>query len=77
MIKLDLKIFKSKFSFFIAKSLVVNQNKKVDMLYLSKEASTKNQHLKTQMMMTLNDDDSKKTENVWKENGFSRKKEQI
>ena len=30
------------------------------MLYLSKEASTKDQHLKTQM----NDDDSKKSENV-------------
>ena len=40
------------------------------MLYLSKEASTKDQHLKTQMMITLNDDDSKKTETVWKENVF-------
>ena len=37
---------------------------------MSKEASAKDQHLKTQMMMTLNDDDSKKTENVLKENGF-------
>ena len=41
------------------------------MLYLSKEASTKDQHLKTQMMMTLNDDnDSQKTEAIWKSNGF-------
>ena len=40
------------------------------MLYLSKDASTKNQHLKTQMMMTLNDVDSKKTETIWKENVF-------
>ena len=40
------------------------------MLYLSKEASTKDQHLKTQMMMTLNDDnDSQKTETIWKSNG--------
>ena len=41
------------------------------MLYLSKEASTKDQNLKTQMMMTLNDDnDSQKTETIWKSNGF-------
>ena len=59
-----------KIFFFIAKSLVVNQNKKASRLYLSKEASTKDQYLKLQMIMTLNDDDSKKTENVWKENGF-------
>ena len=39
------------------------------MLYLSKEASTKDQNLKTQMLMTLNDDsDSRKT--IWKSNGF-------
>ena len=38
---------------------------------MSKEASTKDQHLKTQMMMTLNDDnDSQKTETIWKLNGF-------
>ena len=41
------------------------------MLYLSKGASTKDQHLKTQMMLTLNDDnDSQKTETIWKLNGF-------
>ena len=39
------------------------------MLYLSKEASTKDQNLKTQMLMTLNDDsDSRKT--IWKSSGF-------
>ena len=59
------------------KLLVVNQNKKASTFYLSKETSNKDQHLKTQMMMTLNDDDSKKTETVRKGNGFSRKKEQI
>ena len=41
------------------------------MLHLSKEASTKDEHLKTQMMMTLNDDNhSQKTETIWKLNGF-------
>ena len=41
------------------------------MLYLSKEASTKDQHLKTQMVMTLNNaNDSQKTETIWKSNGF-------
>ena len=39
------------------------------MLYLSKEASTKDQNLKTQMLVTLNDDsDSRKT--IWKSSGF-------
>ena len=78
MIKLDLKIFSVKIFFFIVKSLVDNQNKKASILYLSKEASTKDQNLKTQMMMTLNDDsDSQKTETIWKSNGFLRNKEQI
>ena len=40
------------------------------MLYLPKEVSTKDQHLKTQMMISLNDDDSKKSETIWKKNGF-------
>ena len=60
LIKLDLKISQSSF-FFIAKSLVDNHIKKASILYLPKEASTKDQHLKTQMMMTLNNDnDSQK-----------------
>ena len=49
---------------------LVNQTKKASTLYLSKEASTKDQHLKVQMMMTLTDDDSRKSETVWKENRF-------
>ena len=41
------------------------------MLYLSKEASTKDQHFKTLMMMFLNDDnDPQKIEIIWKSNGF-------
>ena len=40
------------------------------MLYLSKEASNKDQNVKTQMM-TLNDDnDFQKTETIWKSKGF-------
>ena len=43
-------------------------------MYLSKETSTKDQHLKTQMMMTFNDDNySQKTEFIWKLNGFFKK----
>ena len=55
---------------FIAKSAVENQNKKASMLFLSKEATSKDQHLKTQMMFSLKDDDSKKNQCFWKENGF-------
>lgn len=47
------------------------------MLYLPKEVSTKDQHLKTQMMISLNDDDSKKSETIWKKMGFLTNKEQI
>ena len=45
------------------------------MLYLSKEASTKDQNLKTQMMTTLNDDNgSQKTETIWKSNSFFKER---
>ena len=57
-------------SFFIAKSHVGNQNKKASMLLLSKEATSKDQQLKTQTLMSLKDDESKKTETVWPGNGF-------
>ena len=40
------------------------------MLFLSKETSTKDQQLKTQIMISLKDDDSKKTECVGTENSF-------
>ena len=39
-------------------------------MFLSKEASNKDQQLKTQMLVPLQDDESKNTENVWQENGF-------
>ena len=40
------------------------------MLFLSKEATTKDQQLKTQMLISLKEDESKKTETVWLGNGF-------
>ena len=41
------------------------------MLFLSKEASNKDEQLKTQMLVSFeDDDDSKNSENVWLESGF-------
>ena len=40
------------------------------MLLLSKEASSKDEQLKTQMLVTFEDDDSKNSENMWLESGF-------
>ena len=40
------------------------------MMFLSKEASNKDQQLKTQMMVSFQDDESKGTEKVWEESGF-------
>ena len=45
------------------------------MLFLSKEATSMDQQLKTQMLISLKDDESNKTETVWKENGFFMSKE--
>ena len=55
-------------SLFIAKWHVGNQNKKASMLFLSKEVTSKDQQLKTQMLISLKEDESKKT--VWSGNGF-------
>ena len=49
------------FNLFIAKSNVGNQNKKASMMILSKEASNKDQQLKTQMLVSFQDDESKNT----------------
>ena len=54
----------------MAKSNVGNQNKKASMVFLYKEASNKDQQLKTQMMISFQDDESKNTEQVWQESGF-------
>ena len=40
------------------------------MLYFSKEATNKDQKLKTKMMILFQDDESKGTEKVWQESGF-------
>ena len=40
------------------------------MLYLSKEATSKDHQLKTQMIVSLNDDESKGSGRIWLETGF-------
>ena len=40
------------------------------MMFLSKEATSKDQQLKTQIMISFQDDDAKNTEHVWQESGF-------
>ena len=48
-----------------------NQNKNASMLFLSKETSTKDANLKSQMMISMNEDKvEKSSERIWKENGF-------
>ena len=55
---------------FIAKSKVCNQNKKASMLYLSHEQTNKDFQLKSQMAVSLEDDDLKNTEKILLESGF-------
>ena len=40
------------------------------MLLLSKEASNEDEQLKTQMLVSFEDNDSKNSENVWLKSGF-------
>ena len=40
------------------------------MLYLSKEATSKDHQLKTQMIVSLSDDESKGSKRIWLESGF-------
>ena len=49
---------------------VGNQNKKASMMFLSKQATSKDAQLKTQMFLSLTDDGSKGSEKIWKEFGF-------
>ena len=51
-------------------SIVGSQNKKASVLYLSKEANSKDTELKTMMVSSLQNDESKGTENLWKQNCF-------
>ena len=39
-------------------------------MFLSKEATSKDQQLKTQMVVSFQDDESKNTEHVWQESSF-------
>ena len=39
-------------------------------MFLSKEATSKDQQLKTQMVVSFQDDESKNTERVWQKSGF-------
>ena len=55
---------------FIAKFSIGNQTKKASTLYLSKEANSKDLQLKSQMVLSLTDDESKGSEKIWKEFGF-------
>ena len=55
---------------FIAKFCVGNQNKKASTLYLSKGATSKDLQLKSQMVLSLTDDESKGSERIWQEFGF-------
>ena len=57
-------------SFFIAKPHAGNQNKKVSMTFLSKEATSTDQQLKAQMVVSFQDDESKNTKHVWQESGL-------
>ena len=40
------------------------------MMFLSKEATSKDQQLKIQMVVSFQDDMSKNTKHVWQESGF-------
>ena len=52
------------------KSGVGNQNKKASLMLLSKEATNKDTQLKTQLLMSFTDDDSKSSERIWIDSGF-------
>ena len=55
----------------LAKSLVESQNKKMSMMFLSKEASNKDVNLKTQMMIGMKEEKGESsTERLWRENDF-------
>ena len=51
------------------KTGVGNQNKKASLILLSKEATNKDTQLKTQLVMSFTDDDSKGLERIWIESG--------
>ena len=52
------------------KSGVGNQSKKASLMLLSKEATNKETQLKTQLLMSFTEKDSKGSERIWTEPGF-------
>ena len=54
----------------MAKSHAENKNKNASMMFLSKEITSKDQQLKTQMAISFQDDDSKNTAKIWQERDF-------
>ena len=54
----------------MAKSHTENQNKKASIMFLSKEITSKDQELKSQMAILFQDDLSKNIDKVWQESGF-------
>ena len=54
----------------MAKSHAENKNKNASMMFLSKEITSKDQQLKTQMAISLQDDDSKNTAKIWQERDY-------
>ena len=52
------------------KSSVGNQNKKASLMLLSEEATNKDTTLKTQLLMSFTNDDSKGSERIWIDSGF-------
>ena len=54
----------------MAKSHAENKNKNASMMFLSKEITSKDQQLKTQMAISFQDDDSKNTAKIWQERDY-------
>ena len=54
---------KSNFFFYIVSAINPNPIQEVNMMYLSREATNKDQSLKMQMLLSLDKDDSNNTEN--------------
>ena len=56
--------------FFIAATSNSNSLSKVNIMYLSKEATEKDRQMKIQMFMSIDNSDSSPSEKIWVNNGF-------
>ena len=61
---------KSNFFFYIVSAINPNPIQEVNMMYLSREATNKDQSLKMQMLLSLDKDDSNNTENKLEKEWF-------